>query len=43
MVSHLRVIEEKRMQAIFQKEQAERAEKIKKIDNSKAELNQWKA
>lgn len=43
VVSHLRRIEEERMKVMYQREQAERAEKVKRIEKAKAELNQWKA
>lgn len=41
-VSRLRKIEEERMKLMYQKEQAERAEKMSRIDKAKAELQQWK-
>ena len=43
VMSHLRLIEEERMKTMYQKEQAERAEKVKRIEKAKSELNQWKA
>ena len=43
IMSHLRQIEEERMKAMYLKEQAERNEKISRIDKAKAELTQWKA
>jgi len=43
VISHLKKIEEERMKVMYQKEQAERAEKIKRIEKAKTELNQWKA
>ena len=41
-VSRLRKIEEERMKLMYQKEQAETAEKMSRIDKAKAELQQWK-
>ena len=35
-------IEEERMKIMYQKEQAERAEKVKRIEKDKTDLNQWK-
>lgn len=41
-VTNLRRIEEERMKLMYQKEQEERNEKMKKIEKAKADLNQFK-
>ena len=43
IMSHLRKIEEDRMKVMYEKEQAERNEKMSKIEKAKAEMNQWKS